>query len=181
MKRWIMAVAFVCVAAVPAMAQDGIARHNSIGLGFHNFEAPVGLRWWFPGQTVGLDLGLGFFTDEEDDESTLDFAFDVGVPFVVQSWDKAHVLVRPGLLYESDEFVFGAPPEVGTNTAFTVSVEIEAEVFLADNVSFSASHGIGFRNFDPEAGDSSTNFGTLGRNFTDIGFHVYLWGPYTPR
>jgi hypothetical protein len=192
MKRWIMAVALtatVAVASVPAMAQDsdGIARHNSIGLGFHNVEAPIGIRWWFPGQKVGLDLGLGILTDEEFDEAVTDFAFDVGIPFVAQSWDRAHILVRPGLLYESDEFADDPdlsgplPPVTGADNRFTLSLELEAEVFLANNVSFSASHGIGFVNIDPEAGDSETRFGSLGRNFTEIGFHVYLWGPYTHR
>jgi hypothetical protein len=54
--------------------------------------------------------------------------------------------------------------------------ELEAEVFLVDNVSVSASQGFQFTNFDPAVGGSETDFGTTGANFTNLGFHVYLFG-----
>ena len=55
--------------------------------------------------------------------------------------------------------------------------EPEAEVFLADNFSVSASNGIGFTNTDPGgAGSSETSFSTFGNNFTNIGFHFYFFG-----
>jgi hypothetical protein len=62
-------------------------------------------------------------------------------------------------------------------TSFSLTAEIEAEVFIVDNFSVSASHGIGFFSVDPAGGgDSSTSFGTLGNNFSHIGFHVYFFG-----
>ena len=55
---------------------------------------------------------------------------------------------------------------------------LKGEVFLADNFSVSASHGIYFASFDSGApgADSQTLYGTLGNNFTEVGFHMYLWG-----
>ena len=49
--------------------------------------------------------------------------------------------------------------------------------FLVDNFRVSAAHGIGYRSFNPAGpGDSQTSFGSLGNNFTNIGFHVYFFG-----
>ena len=53
---------------------------------------------------------------------------------------------------------------------------ITYEVFLVDNFSVSASHGIGFVSFEPVGGDSETSFTTIGRNFTTVGFHMYFLG-----
>jgi len=165
----------------------GDASHHRGGFGFHNVEAPIGLRWWFSGEKVGLDLGLGFGSDPafiDPDEKENHFALEAGVPFVCHSWDRVHVLVRPGILYQSQQVGFDA--DAGTPgvqfdtenvTAFDLSLEGEAEVFLADNVSVSASHGIRFRSVDPGFGaDSQSSFGTFGNNFTNIGFHVYIFG-----
>jgi len=188
---------------------DGVAVHNSIGLGFHNTEAPIGVRWWFAGQKVGLDLGIGvtnieaedasslgpgFDPDDPavDDETIMGWALDVGVPLVLRSWPKAHFMVRPGLLFTSQEVPFdedlatpGVQFDTESETSFAVRSELEGEVFLADNVSVSASHGLQFTSSTPAdfpgfaESESSTTFSTFGRNFTTVGFHWYLWGPYT--
>ena len=175
---------------------DGVASHNTIGLGFHTAEAPVGLRWWFPGQKMALDLGFGVTSDEVDDsafgeevnESTLGWTIDAGLPLVMRSWERVHVMLRPGILYSSQEFPFdvdagpGVEIEMESATSFAGRLEIEAEVFLANNFSVSASHGIEFASSKPAVppgapdAESSTNFRTIGGNFTSVGFHVYLWG-----
>jgi hypothetical protein len=168
-----------------AFADDmpGSPTHKNIGLGFHNVTAPIGVRWWFSGQKIGVDLGLGYSSTpagSDPDESVMGWAFDAGVPFVWHSWDRVHLMLRPGLLYESQEVGIGAGPTFDTRTETTLSVigEIEAEVFLAGNVSFSASHGIAYSSFDSDVPgeDSETSFGTFGANFTNIGFHVYFLG-----
>ena len=189
MKRLITATATmfaIVLASPPAVvsAQEMSAgEHRNGGLGFHNVEAPIGLRWWFAGQKVGVDLGLGFRSNPApsySDESLTGWTLEAGVPLVLHSWSRAHVLFRPGILYDSQQFEATSPPDAfdtQDGTRFVVTAEIEAEVFLVDNVSISASHGLGFSSYDPPGGGSSiTSVSTFGNNFTNIGFHVYFFG-----
>jgi len=184
MKRFaLVALALFCVLPTSVLAQsESLPQHRSGSLGFHNIEAPVGTRWWFGSQRIGIDLGLGLSSTPAPsyDEDLMGFAVDVGVPIVLKSWDVVHVLFRPGFLYESDEQQTASPPDPfdsDDETSFTVTAEIEAEVFIVDNFSVSASHGIGFLSESPAGGgDSETSFGTLGNNFSHIGFHVYFLG-----
>jgi hypothetical protein len=173
--------------ATVAFAASPDATHASIGVGFHDSSAPLGLRWWLAGQKVGIDVGLGFSSTPasiDPDEKVMGWALDLGVPLVVHSWEGAHVLFRPGILYQSQEIGFdgdsttpGVQFETENQTNLAVQIELEAEVFLRDNVSVSASHGIAFNSFDPGFGaDSQSSFGTIGHNFTNIGFHVYFLG-----
>jgi len=180
----VSAVATAC--SLPAVAQaqsDELPAHYNGSLGFHNVTAPLGGRWWFGGQKVGIDAGLGFGSAPapfHDDEDLTHWALEVGVPIVLKNWEKVHLLFRPGLLYESEEIETSGPTDpFGTDdeTSFSLTAEIEAEIFLVNNFSVSASHGIGFFSVDPAGGgDSSTSFGTLGNNFSHIGFHVYFFG-----
>ena len=72
-----------------------------------------------------------------------------------------------------------SPPEdfdTDNRTSFSVTAELEAEIFIVDNFSVSASHGIGFFSVDPAGSNETfTSVETLGNNFTEIGFHVYFW------
>lgn len=179
MKKQVAALALVLAVAAPLAAHaDGDATHNSVGYGFHNSSAPIGVRWWLGGQKVGIDLGFGIGSRDIGDESLMDWTFEGGVPFVIRSWERVHILLRPGITYTSTERVVSTTPfEKDSDTDLGISAELEAEVFLADNLSVSASHGFGFNTFNPAGpGDSTTNWGTFGNNFTNIGFHFYLWG-----
>lgn len=151
MNRLITAVAALLVAA--SFAGPSTARaveHVNGSLGFHNLEAPVGIRWWLSGQKVGVDVGLGFVSvpaPSYSDEKLTSWAVDVGVPLVLRSWDRVHVIVRPGMLYTSQQLEATSPPtafDTADLTSFLLSGEVEAEVFLVDNFSVSASHGIAF-------------------------------------
>ncbi|TMQ73675.1 MAG: hypothetical protein E6K81_03530 [Candidatus Eisenbacteria bacterium] len=197
MKRLIRLVAIIAL-AVTCSSVAGADEHNSGGLGFRpndigarnadelRIGAPIGVRWWLGEQKVGIDLGFGFSShkDEAADKYSHDWSIDAGIPICVKRWDRVHVIARPGFDYASQQdfvAVVTAVPgtfETITDKFITISGEIEAEVFLADNVSVSASHGVGFVNYKPgETGaTSTTDFGTFGRNFTQVGFHVYLWG-----
>ena len=177
MKRWIVFVTLALTLVIVGVA-TAQPSHPSIGLGFHRVEAPLGVRWWFSGQKVAVDFGLGFGSDEVADEDLSHFAIDVGVPIMLKSWDRVHFMVRPGILYTSEEEVidFGPPVDTDNTTSMTVQAELEVEVFLAESVSFSAAHGIGVTNVDDAGGGSSSFMGTTGNNFTTIGFHVYLFG-----
>ncbi|HYJ33928.1 MAG TPA: hypothetical protein VE326_11985 [Candidatus Binatia bacterium] len=168
-----------------AIAQDmPPAEHKSIALGFHNDLAPIGVRWWLAGQKVGVDLGLGYDREPSfiySNEHLSTFRFDVGIPIVLKSWSRLHFLFRPGLAYESRQVETDplgiAPFDTDTNKDLLITGELEAEAFLLDNFSVSASHGIGYDSFDPAGGgDKENSFFTLGNNFTNVGFHVYLFG-----
>jgi hypothetical protein len=204
MKRQMATLlSMMVVFAGNAIAQDHVDRHhdsypthNDIALGFHDVSAPIGVRWWFSGQKVGIDLGLGVtsspapdFAGIDNNESVLGWNLEVGVPFVVRSWERVHFIVRPGIEYSSQDVAFPTTPpsssvEKDSATEFAARLELETEVFLADNFSVSAAQGIGFVNSKPAQApgapepESSTNFSTSGSNFTNVGFHVYLWGPH---
>ena len=158
--------------------------HAKGGVGFHNVGAPLGGRWWLGGEKVGIDAGFGFASSSAPlyaDEKVSSWMIDVGVPFVMKSWSRAHVLFRPGLVYQSEKEVTSTGPlaafKTDNRTAFSVSGEIEAEVFLVDNVSVSASEGVEYRSVNPVGPSKNiTSFSTLGHNFTEIGFHVYFLG-----
>lgn len=170
-----MVVVVLVLCAGSAFAQE----HPMGALGFHDTDAPIGLRWWFSGQKVAIDVGLGFGSEEIADENFSNWALDVGVPVMIKSWDRVHFMVRPGIVYRSQEVVTvpGPPLETDDDTSLTIQGELEAEVFLADNFSVSAAHGLAIVNTDPAGGGgSSTDWGTTGANFTNIGFHVYLFG-----
>ena len=62
MKKLLIAAAatlLTSLAVTPAVhAAPPDAEHANIGLGFHNSDAPIGLRWWLTGQKIGIDLGM---------------------------------------------------------------------------------------------------------------------------
>lgn len=183
-------VAFLALLPALALAEDmPSAEHKSIGLGFHNDNAPIGIRWWSSGQKFGLDLGVGYDREAAPtlgfdlfpDEHLSKFTINGGIPIVLKSWTKVHFLFRPGVSYATQQVpsATATPASFSTDNEKTLQVtgELEAEVFLADNFSVSASHGIGYESFKPAGGGKSeTAFFTLGKNFTNIGFHVYLFG-----
>ena len=173
-----------CVMGSPARADNGPpAEHNKGSIGFHNSSAPLGVRWWLGPEKFALDLGLGFHSEKAlpsyPDEKVTGWALDVGVPIVLKSWTRVHVLLRPGILYESQQVVVTSPPvafDTENEKTLNVSGEIEAEAFLLDNFSVSASTGIAYQSIDqPGPGDKITSFSTIGNEFTNIGFHVYLF------
>jgi hypothetical protein len=192
MKRFrliLAATTVITLGVVGAALAEGMgpgdATHNRGGPGFHSVEAPIGIRWWMSGQKIGIDLGFGFNSEPasiDPTEKESSFALEAGVPFVCHSWDRVHTLIRPGILYQSQQVGFDSDPGIGftfdteNQTTLDVMLEGEVEVFLADNFSVSAAHGFVFRSFDPGFGaDSQTSFGTRGNNFTTIGFHAYIF------
>ena len=169
-----------------ALAAEDYARHKNFGAGFHSVEAPIGLRYWLSNQKVAVDLGFGFTSVPagiDPNEKEKSYALEAGVPIVCHSWERAHALIRPGILYQSDQIGFDADPgtpgvqfDTDNETTLDFLLEGEAEVFLVNNISLSAAHGFRYRRFTPAfGGDSESSFGTRGNNFTTIGFHVYMY------
>ena len=176
MKRLGFALVFLMVlfaSPVFASATD----HGNGAIGFHHSDAPIGIRWWFgTEQKMALDLGIGISSSDAGEDRLTDFALDAGLPILIKTWDRVHSIFRPGILYTSEAFVLAGETDRGS----TISIvgELEAEVFVTDNFSVSASHGLAIEINSPpgENVDSSTNFGTFGVNLTEIGFHLYgLW------
>ncbi len=177
MKRLIGLVALALILCASGTSQAA-PEHPTSALGFHNAEAPLGIRCWFSGQKLAVDAGLGFGSEEIADENFSHFTLDVGLPVMLKSWDRVHFIVRPGIAYTSQQVDVLAGPGVDKDNDVTLVIqgELEAEVFLADNFSVSAAHGIEFVNLDPAVGGSATDFGTTGSDFSHLGFHVYLFG-----
>jgi hypothetical protein len=181
-----VAVAVLCLfCLLPLSAradEEPGAAHKNGSIGFHQSAAPLGVRWWLAGQKVGIDLGVGFSSDPSliyTDKHLKNLAISAGVPIRVQSWSRMHVLFRPGVLYQTQQVessVFPAPFETESEKTLTISGEIEAEAFLLENFSVSASTGIAYESFDPGFGDpKEKSFRTVGGNFTTVGFHAYLF------
>lgn len=180
------ALAIFCLAPLSAGAQtdttlDAKPVHHNGGLGFHSIDAPLGVRYWFMDQKLGVDFGLGFGSTPAPsyDEDLSHWTIELGVPFVVKSWEKVHVLLRPGFVYGSEEVEMSDPPEpfaTDDETTLALTAELEAEVFIVDNFSVSASHGIGYFKVSPAGGgDSDSSWSTFGADFSHIGFHYYFF------
>jgi hypothetical protein len=176
-------IALFLVSSTPARADDGDhATHKSGGIGFHESSAPLGVRWWLANQKVGIDLGFGFGSSPSfiyADESLKRFTISGGVPIMLQSWPRVHVLFRPGVSYSSQQVEATAPPtafDTENEKTLRISGEIEGEAFILDNFSVSASTGIAYESFDPGFGaDKENSFQTIGQNFTTVGFHLYMF------
>jgi hypothetical protein len=194
MKRVMLAV--ICslsLFATASFAQED-AHHADGGAGFHDIAAPLGLRWWLSGQKLGLDVGVGFGSDPSGispDDKVSHYAIDVGVPIVMHSWEGVHVLFRPGILYTSQQVGFDSSPTAGiqfdtdNTTSLSLRAELEGELFLRPNFSVSASHGLEFVTVQPANTvpggpdpDSQSSFGTIGRQLTEVGFHLYFLGEH---
>jgi len=179
-------VAALCALALASGSAAALAQasHNDGSVGFHYAAAPIGTRWWFAGQKVGIDLGFGYSQTPRPSDTSKKlntWRIDAGLPLVLKSWEGVHVLFRPGVRYESaeEELANGLGGfSIESNKTLDVQAELEAEVFLRDNVSVSASEGVVVENFNPAAAGAktTTNVFTEGRNFTTIGFHVYFLG-----
>jgi len=190
----VVLIAALMVVSAPSVRAEG--ESAPIGLGFHTnavhtpnatelrLDAPVGVRWWMGPQKWGLDLGVGYASHHDDlaDKNTADWSLDAGIPIALKRWERVRVIARPGITYTSQEdYVPGSTAgtfEKITDKFTSFTGEVEAEVFLVQNVSLSASEGIGWVSYNPgESGDkTTTDFTTFGRNFTAVGFHVYMWG-----
>jgi hypothetical protein len=163
MKKVLFFTVALSLIATAAMAHDVTGR---MGLGFVSTDAPVGLRYWV-NEKIGIDGGIGFSSQDLGEETATSFVLNAGVPFIFNAaGDRVNFLIRPGLKYSSFE----------TYSQIELSGALEFEVFVTDDFSVSAAHGIAIdmTNPDDENLDSTTDFGLFGNNWTSFGFHYYL-------
>ncbi|MGH7723955.1 MAG: hypothetical protein ACREOU_00860 [Candidatus Eiseniibacteriota bacterium] len=170
--------------AIPCHAQSELAQdHRSTAVGFSDFEAPLGVRWWLgESHAVGLDFGVGFFSGDVGapgggtDVITGALAF----PVRVTSWDRLRVAIRPGLKYQRREFtsiILGGFISDEASNAYSVSVALEPEFFLIRNFSVSAAVGaqVRFTHYE-ESGEDTSEFFSQGQTLLGFGVHAYLFG-----
>ena len=188
LKRMLAFASLVLLLAAPANAQGPKG-----GIGFHAGGSPfnglfgvdvepsptIGLRHWLNSQ-VAVDFGLGYsqLKIEPSPQTLTGFSFALGVPISLKKVsDKVNFILRPGFQWsslEDDDSTF--PPAV-TVTTIAIMGELEVEWMVAENLSISAAHGIAYRKLEDDFTPKTTytSFGTTGSNFTNLGFHVYLW------
>lgn len=183
MNRKALVLLLVVLVALPTMS---LAKDltQKFALGFSTSDAPVGIRYW-AAEKVALDLGLGFQSQEVADPegeagettNTMSFWIDLGVPYKVVDFERAHFFVRPGALIALlDDRAYGSGGLDETWTVINFNLGLGAEVFLTDQFSVDAMHGFIVRYTSPpdDIGDSTTDFGTFGASITEVGFHFYF-------
>jgi len=175
MKKAIFFTALLSLVASSAMAVDTMGR---FGLGFVSTDVPIGGRYWFSDK-IGVDFGFGVSSTDLGDSSSTDFVFGAGLPInVMNMGDRVNMHLSPELKYQA----FDVPEGSGLQSSeIDVLVVLEFEVFVTNDFSVSASHGLGFQiasyeDFGTQSVDSTTDWGSVGSNITDFGFHYYFGG-----
>jgi len=182
--------------ATTAHAQAVPAAAPKTAMGVIGFRAPVtplsfalvepqaaptiGIRYWF-NHAIGFDAAAGYYQAEIKPlpEKFTGYTVDVGLPITInRPSERVNFIFRPGFQWGQLEDVDETPPPVTIDWQLLgATAELEVEWMVADKLSISASHGAGYfrlrDNGDPKT--SRTFAGTLGSNFTQLGFHVYLW------
>lgn len=191
MKKILAMASLLTVLAASAHAQDpmgGLGFRSGGSSGGFDPTPTVGIRQWFSSQ-IGVDAAIGFASQNIEDNGTkvqegTGFAFDLGLPISLKSWEKVNFIFRPGFVYQSatvKDPTDPTPPNEDKITVLAVSGELEVEWMIAEKVSISAAHGIAYSSLTIEDNASPVNeikqtgFSTTGGNFTQLGFHVYLW------
>jgi hypothetical protein len=187
----------LAVAAVPASAASAPTDNSpKDGMGGIGFRAPItplsfalvepqaaptiGIRQWF-NKRFGFDVAVGYYQAEIKPlpEKFTGYTVDVGLPITIKRpSEHVNFIFRPGFQWGQLEDVDETPPPVTIDwDLLGATAELEVEWMVADKLSISASHGAGYfrlrDNGDPKT--TRTFTGTLGSNFTELGFHVYLW------
>jgi hypothetical protein len=170
----------VLILATPVM-NNAMDMSGKYGLGYFNSDAPVGARYWID-KKVGVDLGLGFESQDLGSKKANSFWLEAGIPYVIFNKDRVNFLIRPGVVYgKLDARPYGIDSEKKW-TKVNVSLMPVAEFFLSDNFSIEAGHGleVEFISYPNDSsygalmGKSRTSIRSLAASATQIGFHFYF-------
>ena len=176
MSKKVTTVILAAVLALPALAsaKDLTGR---FGLGYHNTDAPIGVRYWV-NPKLGLDFGVGFESQDVGAKNAMSYFLEAGLPYVIVGNDHANFFVRPGVQYASlDDRAYGSMSLDESWTRVRFAIEPGAEVFFGDHFSLQASYGLGYEYLSaPDAynTDALTSYGTFGNSITNLGFHFYF-------
>ena len=168
MKKILFITCVLGMVASSAYAHDVAKR---FGLGFVSTSSPIGFRYWLSDK-IGLDVGVGISVDDDGGDSFTDWSVSGGLPInLITVGDRVNFHLLPWVQYTNLDF----GDETGSQ--FDIVVALEAEVFVTNDLSVSASHGVDFQMFSPPGdADSETDITTFGANVTEFGFHYYLPG-----
>lgn len=167
-------IALVCALLLLPTLASAKDMAGKFGLGYYLSDAPVGVRYWVTPK-VGLDVGVGFEMKDLGAKSATSYWFDLGIPYIVVGTERANLFVRVGAVIGIlDDRVYGTGLQDKTWTDVNVSLAPGAEVFVGENFSLEASHGIGVEFKSPPTGDSLTNVKTFGNGISSLGFHFYF-------
>jgi hypothetical protein len=174
MKKIFFFVVVLCMAAGTAAAGDMTGR---IGLGFTSLDAPVGLRYWFTPR-MGVDLGFGYhsFGDFGGGDRLNNYTVAAALPINIHRvGDRVSFNFLPGVAYSKLEDVSSS---YYPGKFIDISARLEFEVFVTQDLSVSAAHGVMVSIINPDDStlDNVTDFNTTGSNLTEFGVHYYLPG-----
>ena len=178
-RKTLAAIAVLAIMA-PVMSH-AMDMNGKYGLGYFNSSAPVGARYWFS-KSAGVDIGLGFESTDLGSQKANNFWAEAGFPYVILNKDRANFMIRPGVVFGSLD---ARPYGINSTKKWTkvnISLMPVAEIFLTDNFSLEAGHGLEVEMisyptdaaFDALSGESRTNFRSLAASATQIGFHFYF-------
>ena len=186
-------VLLIAGSAVAENANQRVAGKK--GIGYFNGRAPVGVRYWM-NDGMAIDVGVGLDVDSKvpvpggTDATLVDWAFDVGMPWVLHGEENMIVYFRPGVTVAGDQRFddTAMDPAAGAktyDTEFDVNLGIGGEFFLGQlgwpNLSFAGQVGFGLQIVSPggTGKDTEVNFFTTVDdvnvvNTGSIGFHFYF-------
>ena len=198
MKRTMLAAALMlAVAALPASAAGpapaDTSKYSMGGIGFRSPVMPlsswlvepqavpsIGMRQWF-NHRIGFDIDAGYYQAEVKPlpEKFTGYTVEAGVPISIKRPSRnVNLILRPGFTWGQLEDVDETPPPITIDwQVLGATLDLEVEWMVTDKLSLSASHGAGYFELHDNGSPKTTRtfVGTLESNFTELGFHVYIW------
>jgi len=161
MRKLILVTAIVAMMSAPVLAAMPA---GSFALGFVDRDAPIGGRYQITDKIAG-DAGFGFYIPDTGSKT---YTVHLGLPIELLAHARCSFDFRPAITIDITS------PEVGdSSTDFTLHGWLMANVMLTDNFGLNAGHGLNIYLVD-SGNDTVTNFGTSGKNLTEIGWFYWF-------
>jgi hypothetical protein len=163
----LIALLFALVVPLPGAAKE---MEKRFAIGYHNSEAPLGIRYWFAPK-VAFDIGAGFESEDREDHRAESYWIGAGFPIVLHQSERVNFIMRPGMIIGRE----GDGHETWMTTTFMGGPG--AEVFIGDHFSLEGFTGIAIEIEEiPEAygGGTLTDIKSFSGNLTQFGFHYYF-------
>lgn len=209
-KISMVALTVMMFMAGSAFAQTANQRVEGMtGVGYFNAAGGsdadiVGVRYWMnDGMAIDFGVGVRFQNNQTDPQDTatapettslFDYAFDLGIPWVMHGEENMIVYFRPGVTiagvqgFDTSSVDDAGAPVVGDkgyDINFRGELAIGGEFFLGQmgwpNLSFSGQIGLGIdvMSFKESGADSDVSFSTVARDVSitesgQLGFHIYF-------
>ncbi|MAF26469.1 MAG: hypothetical protein QF819_06310 [Gemmatimonadota bacterium] len=164
MRKSILVIAAVMLMACPVFAEGW-------GLGYMTDTAPIGL-FYDMSETMTLNANVGYnsWDTETVGELETETAIDARLLFELVSGDRSGLHVAPGFTWTNGSYVETDDGQ----TNFDIQLWLMANWDATDNVTLWFGHGLNIMNDSPVVGESTTNYGTVGANSSNLGF-TFWW------